>query len=101
MNLACREKISYILTSLLGLLLMFPAKVMADTIKGDSITIYDSHKTIAGQPLLVIINSYNETKPWVVDIEPVIKAASHHKEKSTSSTWRVHAYAMIRCITSQ
>lgn len=81
MNLTCREKISYILTSLLGLLLMFPAKAMADTIKGDSITIYDSHKTIAGQPLLVIINSYNETKPWVVDIEPVIKAASHHKVK--------------------
>ena len=33
------------------------------------------------KPLLVVINSYNETKPWVVDIEPIIKAASHHKVK--------------------
>lgn len=47
----------------------------------DSTVLYDSHRIIARQPLLVVINSYNETKPWVVDIEPVIKAASHHKVK--------------------
>ena len=62
---------------LLIILFLLPVHLMAANGK-DSTVNNDSTEL---KPLLVVINSYNETKPWVVDIEPIIKAASHHKVK--------------------
>lgn len=33
------------------------------------------------QPMLIIINSYNETRKSVIDIEPIVRSASIHKVK--------------------
>lgn len=78
-----RDKVLYNLVSVFILILSISMPALADDTQRDSTVRFDTSQTeaVARQPLLVVINSYNETKPWVVDIDPVIKAASHHKVK--------------------
>lgn len=63
------------------ILLLIPGKAWSADNQPDAATPADSLTKATKTPLLVVINSYNETKPRVVDIEPIVKAASHHKVK--------------------
>ncbi|MDE6644855.1 MAG: hypothetical protein K2J97_02065 [Muribaculaceae bacterium] len=60
-------------------LLLMPVALVAD----DNVALTDSVASdtteVDSRPLLVVLNSYNEARQGVIDIEPVVKAASEHK----------------------
>ncbi len=67
------------LLALMAALILLPLSLSADENATVSDPVELDITDVDSRPLLVVINSYNEARQGVIDIDPIVKAASEHK----------------------